>query len=74
MKDTTKRKYLQIINTRNQIDEILGPLAPHISIAKKIELINEGLEFDVNAAIYYRSLRIEKQLKQEEPYLNSSND
>ena len=78
MRDSTKRKYLEIIKARNRIYEelqslsVMGkPVSTQFSVTSIIFLINELLDFEVNRIMYYRAIRLEKYLLKDESYLNA---
>lgn len=78
MRDSTKRKYLEIIKARNKIYKELQSLSvmgksvsTQFSVTSIIFLINELLDFEVNRIMYYRAIRLENQLLKDESYLNA---
>lgn len=78
MRDSTKRKYLEIIKARNRIYKelqslsVMGQsLSTQFTVTSIIFLINELLDFECNRIMYYRAIRLEKQLLKDESYLNA---
>jgi hypothetical protein len=69
----TKKKYLKIIHTHNQIDVSLRENAPFISKNRIFELTANKI-FDTDHIIlsrptFYRAIKYERYLITEEPYL-----
>ena len=78
MRNSTKRKYLEIINARNKVYKELARLSIngksvpiHFSVLDIIFLINEMLDFEVSRIMYYRAIRLERMLLKDGSYLNA---
>jgi len=73
MNNTTKKKYLKIINTHKQICISLGENAPYISKGRIITLtLNslKGQKIKGSRSVIYSALKKIKKLKREELFLN----
>jgi hypothetical protein len=68
MKDYIRKKYLKIIIARNSVKEDLGSNYPHVSVNRRIDLINEKLPFTISRLVYYRAIRREGEILKEAKY------
>jgi hypothetical protein len=70
---TTKKKYLKIVNTYNQILNNLGANASYISKGRIMEIVSETLfiteKIKLSRSVFYEALKYSKDLKEEEMYI-----
>ncbi len=70
---STKKKYLKIVNTYNQILQNLGTNASYISKGRIMELVSECLwnteKIKLSRSVFYEALKYANVLKEEEMYI-----
>lgn len=69
MTEKTLRRYLQIINTYNEIEKSFGVLAPHISRDHKVALVIYRVPFPCSRTTVWRALGCEAEVKRQERFL-----